>query len=274
MDNIALERIEELMTAGRFHDKKIFSFIDLLWGDNTKVAYVDRFAPFLDVIARGTGGPNSAGEQNHNGKSHINRQIPGSIMHDPNGVISLMGNGMSINYELLANEIDSLANIGIMCNNLMISEDAGVILPIHRQLDQKNTGMDNGKKGTTGQGMGPCYGDWTLRYGIRVGDFYNVDKLRRRLNDAKEGNHPGLNVDDVIDQLMPFALRIKDYVRDTRAEMLRFIKEGKRIGLVPGQGNMLSIDHGTYPYVTSSNSSANGVANGVGISASDVDVRF
>lgn len=168
--------------------------------------------------------------------------------------------------------------LGISYDLLMVSEDAHLILPWHIEIDkQKNKSLSNGGIGSTGRGIGPCYEDKVARRGVMVRDLYNPDILAKKLQAIKshyETLSPQftMSIDDAMVQLAPHAERIKPFVANTIYHMQQFYRQGRKILLEGAQGVLLSIEYGTYPYVTSSDCSLNGTASGVGLSANLVDL--
>jgi len=245
------------------------------WGDTGKGKFSDYFASqWADVTARGTGGNNAGHTVVVNGKEKIFHLIPAGISNDSSGQITVLGNGMVIDLPVLSHELGELDAERITYNNLMISKDANIIMPYHVNRDKaKHQSQKSGGIGSTGRGIGPCYTDKVARRGIIIGDLFDRDKLSRKIDRAKETySEQNINTSEVIDQLMPFAESIRPFVRDTVSEMHRFMREGKKILLEGAQGLLLSIEHGTYPYVTSSDCSLNGTASGVGLSAKMIDL--
>lgn len=243
------------------------------FGDTGKGKFSDYLASsWADVIARGTGGNNAGHTVVVGDKEKIFHLIPAGILSDCEGKITVLGNGMVIDLAVLSGELDELDDEGFSYNNLRISEDANVIMPYHIGLDKtKNQSQKNGGIGSTGRGIGPCYTDKIARRGIVVRDLFDVDRLSSKLDNLRE-IYRQIKPDEVIAGLAHFINRIKPFVRDTVSEMHRFKREGKKILLEGAQGLLLSIEHGTYPYVTSSDCSLNGMASGVGLSARDVDL--
>lgn len=245
------------------------------WGDTGKGKFSDYFASqWADVTARGTGGNNAGHTVVVNGKEKIFHLMPAGILNDSRGQFTVLGNGMIIYLPALSQELDELDAERITYNNLMISKDANVIMSYHINRDKAKHQSQKGEGiGSTGRGIGPCYTDKVARRGILIGDLFDRDKLSKKIDRIKE-TYPEqtINTDEVIDALIPFAERIRPFVRDTVSEMHRFMREGKKILLEGAQGLLLSIEHGTYPYVTSSDCSLNGTASGVGISAKMVDL--
>ena len=245
------------------------------WGDTGKGKFSDYFASqWADVTARGTGGNNAGHTVVVNGKEKIFHLIPAGISNDSNGQFTVLGNGMVIDLQVLSHEFDELDAEALTYNNLLISKDASVIMPYHINRDKaKDQSQKSGGVGSTGRGIGPCYTDKTARRGIIIEDLFDKGKLSRKIDKVKEVYfEQKINPDEVINSLLPFAERIKPFVRDTVSEMHQFMREGKKILLEGAQGLLLSIEHGTYPYVTSSDCSLNGTASGVGLSARMIDL--
>ena len=247
------------------------------WGDTGKGKFADYFAEsWADVIARGTGGNNAGHTVVVKDKEKIFHLLPTGIAHDSAGKITILGNGMVIDPHALVAELDELDREHATYNHLMISRDAHVIMPWHIATDRaKYQSQSDGGIGSTGRGIGPCYEDKIGRRGVTMGNLLNRDVLAEKIKRAKE-THPEqqIDVEKVISDLTPTIERIKPFVRDTVNEMHDFIRAGKRVLLEGAQGLLLSIEHGTDRYVTSSDCSLNGTASGVGISAKAVDLSL
>lgn len=245
------------------------------WGDTGKGKFSDLFSSqWADVTARGTGGNNAGHTVVVNGRKKVFHLIPAGITNDSEGKITILGNGMVIDLAVLSSELDDLGREGLPYDNLMISRDANVIMPYHIIRDRaRHQSQEKGGIGSTGSGIGPCYTDKVARRGIRIGDLFNVDKLAKKINKVKDF-YPEQEIDrdGIIDQLRSHIEGIRPFVRDTVTEMHQFMRDGKRILLEGAQGLLLSIEHGTYPYVTSSDCSLNGTATGVGLSSGDIDL--
>lgn len=245
------------------------------WGDTGKGKFSHFFSEkWADVIARGTGGNNAGHTIIFNGKEKIFHLLPAGIVYDNKGKITVLGNGMVIDLKALLGELEELDNEGLTYNNLIISQDAHVVMPYHINQDlAKNKSQKDGGIGSTGRGIGPCYADKVARRGILIKDLYDEKILRNKLVKAMEF-YPdyNINVDFLIQRLRPYSEKIKPYVKDSVAEIHKFYRQGKKILLEGAQGLLLSIEHGTYPYVTSSDCSINGTATGVGLSAASVDL--
>lgn len=244
------------------------------WGDTGKGKYAYIFSRWADVSARGGGGHQAGHTIVRRGVEKIYHLIPVGIEQDAEGKVTILGQGMVILPDAFVSELDDLNAEGLSYNNLMVSEDAHVITSYHLVLDRtKNQSMKAGGIGATGRGIGPCYGDKTNRRGIRIRDLFNEDVLAKKIK-AVIPFYPDqtINVDQVIAELTKHRDRIKPLVRNTTSEMHRFVREGKKISIEGAHGLLLSIDHGTYPYVTSSDCSANGTVSGVGLPAQSVDL--
>lgn len=263
--------IEELV-----HNVQTIAIICNQWGDSGKGKYSDYFAAtWADVIARGTGGNNAGHTVVLKGKKRIFHLLPAGIIYDADNKINILGNGMVINIGVLCGELDELDAEGLPYNNMMISEDAQVILPHHVSRDKKkNASQEKGGIGSTGRGIGPCYSDKIARKrNVFIRDLFDVDTLKRKLETAQPF-YPDveINIEETIENLKPFADRIKPFVRDTINEMHRLYREGKKIVGEGAQGGLLSIEFGNDPYITSSDCSLNGTATGIGLSARMIDL--
>ena len=250
--------------------KQVIAIVCNQWGDTGKGKFSDYFAAhWADVIARGTGGNNAGHTTVINGKKRIFHLIPAGIVYDKVGKTNILGNGMVIDLKVLCGELDELDKEGMTYNRLMISEDAHVIMPYHIARDKKkNQSQEKGGIGSTGRGIGTCYADKIARRGIMIRDLFDEDKLVKKIHKAAEF-YPeiNINIDDIIQELKPYAERIKPFVRNTIAEMHEFVRSDKKVLLEGAQGLLLSIEFGSYPYVTSSDCSVNGTASGVGLPA-------
>ncbi len=253
---------------------QVASIVCNQWGDTGKGKIVDYFSSWADVIARGTGGNNAGHTSIVDGKEIILHLIPTGILRDSDGKINIMGNGMVIDPIAFSRELDELDSRGITYNHLMVSKDAHAIMPYHVTLDKaRDSSQDKGGIGSTGRGIGPAYTDKIARRGITIEDLFDRDKLVRKIRKQAEFySEQEINVDDVISELQPYIDRLRPFVRDTVSEMHEFYRQGKRILLEGAQGLLLSVEHGTYPYVTSSDCSLSGTCNGVGLSSRVVDL--
>ena len=245
------------------------------WGDTGKGKFSDYFArEWADVIARGTGGNNAGHTVVVGDKERVFHLLPAGIVYDSLGKVNILGRGMVIDPAVLINEIKELEEEGISYANLMISRDAHVIMEYHIAQDKaKYSSQNNCGIGSTGRGIGPCYTDKVARRGIRMFEFLDSELLRKKLEKISTFySDLEINVEEIIKETRPLAEKLAPFVKDTDEAMHGFLKEGKKILIEGAQGLLLSIEHGTFPYVTSSDCSLNGMASGVGICASQIDL--
>lgn len=244
------------------------------WGDEGKGKIVDLLCEDYDVVARYQGGHN-AGHTVKFGNEHFAlRLIPSGILHPSK--LCILGNGMVIDPEALLDEIESLRGLGVTIDdNLKISDSAHVILPYHKAIDlAREEAAGRGKIGTTGRGIGPAYETKVSRYGVRVADLLDPDVLREKIEFACSEKNPVLATVYGKPTFDPQKL-YSDYThygevlapRITNGTVLinEQIRAGKRVMFEGAQGTMLDIDHGTYPFVTSSNTVAGGICTGLGV---------
>lgn len=249
------------------------------WGDEGKGKITDYLAEAAQVVVRYQGG-NNAGHTVIVGdevfKLHL---IPSGAIH-PN-TDCVIGNGVVVDPQVLVTEIDGLAERGITGLPLHVSDRAHVILSYHKIQDELEEAQRGDEKiGTTGRGIGPAYADKISRYGIRMIDFIDPDRFRERLAAVlprknrllqRLYDHPGLDLDELLETYRPSAERLIGYVTDTSVMVTDALGQGKRVLFEGAQGSMLDIDHGTYPFVTSSSPTAGGIAPGVGVSPRLID---
>lgn len=257
-------------------DSKVIAVYCNQWGDTGKGKFSDYFSEWADVIARGTGGNNAGHTVVVNGHERIFHLLPAGIVYDSVGKINILGKGMVIDPKVLIQEIDEIISEGGSCKNLMISRDAHIIMSYHVERDKaKNQSQKNGGVGSTGRGIGPCYTDKVARVGIRIFEFLDENKLRKSLEKVKS-RRPEYNIDinKIVEESRPLVKRLSGFVRNTDYELQKLLSSGKKLLIEGAQGLLLSIEHGTFPYVTSSDCSLNGMASGVGISAKQVDLAF
>ena len=251
------------------------------WGDEGKGMAVDLFAESADLIVRYQGGNNAGHTVIVDGEKTILHHIPSGILHKH--VTCVIGNGVVVYPAILLDEIDRLKAKGHFQNEkaLVISDRAHVIMPYHTALDMARE-KAKGKQaiGTTGRGIGPTYRDKAGRGGIRFGLLIQPEKFRAHLEKVlpennflleKYYNVEPLSLDAVYDEYCGYAKRIAPFVKDTSSFINKQITSGKKILFEGAQGTMLDIDHGTYPYVTSSNTTAGAVFTGAGVSKHAVD---
>jgi adenylosuccinate synthase len=249
------------------------------WGDEGKGKIVDLFSDRFDIVARYQGGHN-AGHTVYIGSSkYVLKLIPSGILRP--GVLAVIGNGVVVDPGALIEEMETLEKVGIdVVNQLRISNRAHVIFPFHRDIEKVAEGRIGRAIGTTSRGIGPCYEDKIGRRGIRMADLVDeasFDSLYGCLAEDKEAIARALKIQEAIDfrgigeQYRKFAARIRPFVTDTAELLNRAINEGKRVIFEGAQGTMLDIDHGTYPYVTSSSAAAGGACVGTGVAPTRID---
>jgi len=247
------------------------------WGDEGKGKIIDYLAKDSDIIVRYQGG-NNAGHTVVIGKEEfVFHLIPSGILHKDK--LCIIGNGVVINPSALLQEIDTLRKKGVYIDsNLIISEQAHVILPYHILLDELRERRR--KIGTTGRGIGPCYADKVGRVGIRIIDLLDEEIFAQKLKlNLKEKNElfkkvyglKGFSFEKIFDEYRGYAKKIKKYVKNTTLILKEAIRKKKNILFEGAQGTLLDIDFGTYPYVTASNASVGGVCTGTGVSPKDID---
>jgi adenylosuccinate synthase len=240
------------------------------WGDEGKGKIVDLLTPRFDIVARYQGGHNAGHTVYVNGTKFVLRLIPSGILHKD--VTCVIGNGVVVDPQALFAEVDELAKNGIeVGNRLVVSDKAHVILPYHRDLDLLSEARRGERKiGTTSRGIGPAYEDKIARRGIRVGDLADPAGLEQNVRDNVTARNrlvhdSTMEWRPVLDQLLEHAERLRPLVRDVSLMLRDAMRAGKAILFEGAQGTLLDVDHGTYPYVTSSNASVGGVCTGLGI---------
>jgi adenylosuccinate synthase len=244
------------------------------WGDEGKGKVVDLLAERFDIVARYQGGHNAGHTVFIGEKKFVLKLIPSGILRP--GVQAVIGNGVVIDLAALLEEIAGLESNGIdATKQLRISNRAHVIFPFHRLVEKMSEARENRIPiGTTSRGIGPCYEDKTGRRGIRIADLYDPESFRDiydTLVEDKKTLAATFNLHDTIDyadiraQHEEFAEKIKPMVCDTAVLLANAMAQGKRILFEGAQGTMLDVDHGTYPFVTSSSASAGGASIGTGV---------
>jgi adenylosuccinate synthase len=240
------------------------------WGDEGKGKIVDLLTPHFSIVGRYQGGHNAGHTVYVNGTKFILRLIPSGILHP--GVTCVIGNGVVIDPVALFAEIDELTKNGIdVGDRILISEKAHLILPYHRDLDLLSEARRGERKiGTTSRGIGPAYEDKIARRGIRVGDLADPKGLEQNVRDNVTARNrlvqdSTMDWKPVYDQLLRHAERMRPMVRDVSVLLAEAMRAGNSILFEGAQGTLLDIDHGTYPFVTSSNASVGGVCTGLGI---------
>lgn len=256
--------------------------VGLQWGDEAKGKIVDILTEQHDIVVRFQGGSNAGHTVVRDGKKYKFSLIPTGILH--RGKIGVIANGVVADPVMLLQEIDSLRSAGVeIGSNLLISDRAHVIFPYHRKEEEYLEGTGDKKTiGTTMRGIGPCYRDKASRvHGIRMGDLLQPALLERRLRrvlefknatlSALSPNFQPFDVAQLLDQYRQAAEKLRSHIIDTTEYLHDALAAGKRLLFEGAQGTLLDVDHGTYPYVTSSSSSACGLAGGSGVPAQRVE---
>ena len=250
------------------------------WGDEGKGKVVDLYAENADVIARFQGGNNAGHTLVVGGKQTILHLIPSGILHA--GKLCIIGNGVVIDPSVLIEEMDHLRKRGLLPDStrLLVSEKAHIIMPYHRRIDIARESHGIGKKiGTTGRGIGPAYEDKIARVGIRLSDLLDDEAFREKLNrNVAEKNfyltklfsEEPVDGKAIYEEYRAYAERLRPYAADCSLIMQREIDKGKRILFEGAQGTHLDIDHGTFPYVTSSNTVSANACCGTGVGPASI----
>lgn len=243
------------------------------WGDEGKGKATDLLGDRVDYVVRYQGGNNAGHTVVIGDQKYALHLLPSGIL-SPN-VIPVIGNGVVIDPAVLLTEIKGLNERGIDTSKLKISTNAHLITPYHRTIDKVSERfLGKSKIGTTGRGIGPAYADKINRIGIRVQDLFDPSILKQKIEAAlhdknqiliKVFNRKGITVDEVLDEYLGYAQILKPYVVDTALLLDQALKAGKNVLLEGSQGTLLDVDHGTYPFVTSSNPTAGGASTGSGI---------
>ncbi|MEY2826366.1 MAG: hypothetical protein RLZZ122_730 [Actinomycetota bacterium] len=243
------------------------------WGDEGKGKATDLLGDKVDYVVRYQGGNNAGHTVVIGDKKFALHLLPSGILTP--GCTPVIGNGVVIDLEVLFREIDGLNDKGVDTSKLLISANAHIITPYHVTVDKVSERF-LGKRaiGTTGRGIGPTYGDKIGRIGIRVQDLFDPSILSQKVEGAltqknellvKIYNRAAIKPKDVVDHLLSFAERLRPMVSDTSLILNQALDAGKTVLLEGGQGTLLDVDHGTYPFVTSSNPIAGGASTGSGI---------
>jgi adenylosuccinate synthase len=249
------------------------------WGDEGKGKVVDLLAEHVDVVARYQGGNNAGHTLVIGEETYKLRLVPSGILYP--GTLCLLGNGCVIDPEVLIEELDGLIARGIDVSGVRISGNAHLIMPWHKIIDAE-TELQLGRLqiGTTRRGIGPAYGDKALRVGIRVQDLLDEKILRLKIQTAlsvknaelrKLHHHRPLDKEELTVAMLGYAERICPFIADTSLELHRALEDGRSVLAEGAQATLLDIDHGTYPFVTSSNPIAGGACTGLGVGPTRID---
>ena len=249
------------------------------WGDEGKGKATDLLGDRVEYVVRYQGG-NNAGHTVVIGKEKYALHLLPSGILSPN-VIPVIGNGVVIDPAVLLEEINGLTERGIDCSRLLISSNAHLITPYHRTIDKVSERfLGKAKIGTTGRGIGPAYADKINRIGIRVQDLFDPSILRQKVEGAlrdknqvliKVFNRKNIEVEEVVAEYLAYAEILRPHVVDTALLLNKALEEGKTVLLEGSQGTLLDVDHGTYPFVTSSNPTAGGACTGSGIGPTKIN---
>ncbi len=246
------------------------------WGDEGKGRATDLLGSRVDYVVKFNGGNNAGHTVVIGDEKYALHLLPSGILTP--GVVPVIANGVVVDIAVLFEELDALIARGVDVSRLRVSANAHVITHYHRTLD-KVTERFLGKRqiGTTGRGIGPAYADKINRVGVRIQDLFDENILRQKVTGALElknqllvkvYNRRAIEVDEIVDELLGYADRLRPMVADTELLLNRALDEGKTVLFEAGQATMLDIDHGTYPFVTSSNATAGGAATGSGVAPS------
>jgi len=251
------------------------------WGDEGKGKVVDVLAEKTGVIIRFQGGNNAGHTMVVNGESFISHLVPSGILHP--GKLCLIGNGVVVDPGVLIQEIDGLRKRGISITpeNLLVSENAHLIMPYHKLIDHGREKLKGKQKlGTTGRGIGPCYEDKVTRRGIRFCDLIDGNVFQEKISSVLEEKRfyleaflksEAVEMTDILKEYEPYADVLRPHVTNVSVVLNQAVKEGKNILFEGAQGTHLDIDHGTYPFVTSSNTVAGNACCGTGIGPTQID---
>jgi adenylosuccinate synthase len=248
------------------------------WGDEGKAKMIDYYSGEADIIVRYQGGANAGHTVVVNGKKFVFHLVPSGILH--RGKKCVISNGVVIDPEQLIDEIKLVEKEGYdVRGNLMLSDSAHLILPYHKELDAAIEESQAKKIGTTKRGIGPSYSDKCLRIGLRVGDILNEVYMKERITAALARNNTqlekvygrtGIAIERIMDMMSGFRKIVGGMIVNTQYYLHEALGDGKKILLEGAQGTALDIDHGTYPYVTSSNTGIGGALSGTGLNHSDI----
>lgn len=249
------------------------------WGDEGKGKIVDYLAQRADAVVRYSGGSNAGHTVVVDNVSYKLRLLPSGVLFKDK--VNVLGNGVVINPGVVLQEIEGMKEKGIDCSNLKISDRAHVVLPYHQRLDElQENALGQNKIGTTKGGIGPCYMDKVARVGIRVCDLMEPDTFAAKLKINLEAKNQIItkiyggeqfDYESVLKEYLDYAEKLRPYVTDTGVVMDELFEADKKVLFEGAQATFLDIDHGTYPYVTSSNPTAGNACTGSGIGPRNID---
>lgn len=247
--------------------------IGLQWGDEGKGKVIDNLAQDAEHVVRYQGGANAGHTIYVGDEKYVLHVVPAGVLQDKSCVI---GNGVVVDLEGLCKELDELEARGVKTDQVYLSDRAHVVFPFHKRLDEARemAASDENKIGTTKRGIGPCYADKVARVGIRVAELYDKELFKKRLQRLVDEKNmilsnvykqDPIDFDEVYESSLKLAEKLKDRVRDTGVILQEAVRKDERVLFEGAQGVMLDVDHGTYPYVTSSNASVCGITAGAGV---------
>ncbi|MBI3321005.1 MAG: adenylosuccinate synthase [Candidatus Omnitrophica bacterium] len=249
------------------------------WGDEGKGKVIDVLSEDADLLIRYQGGHNAGHTVIADGEEFIFHLIPSGLLHP--GKVGLIGNGVVIDPEALLEELGRLRARGIdVTQAVKLSDQAHLIFPYHKRLDLLEENARTGRIGTTGRGIGPCYVDKVARSGIRVADLGNqqafAEKLRQNVAEKNQWlrllyGEPPVSYEELLERYHAYAAQLAPHVVQGARFLREAMRAGKRLLFEGAQGTLLDIDHGTYPYVTSSNATAGGACTGAGVPPTAID---
>ena len=249
------------------------------WGDEGKGKATDQLGAATDYVVKFNGGNNAGHTVVVGGERYALHLLPSGILSP--GVVPVIGNGVVIDLQVLFREIDDLDARGVDTSRLLVSSSAHVIAGYNRTVDKVTERFLGSRRiGTTGRGIGPTYADKINRIGIRVQDLFDVEILRQKVEGAlaqknpmlvKVYNRRSVTVEETMEELLAYADRLRPYVADTPRVLNDALDAGKTLVFEAGQATMLDIDHGTYPFVTSSSATAGGACTGSGVGPTRID---
>ncbi len=252
----------------------VTAIVGAQWGDEGKGKIVDMLSEKVDIIARYQGGADAGHTVVVGSEQYILHLIPSGVLRE--GKVCVIGSGVVLDPEAFLSEVKELESRGFKVQgSLFISGRAHLIMPYHKKIDAAaESHSKKGKIGTTGRGIGPAYSDKAARIGLRVADLYRPDYFKSRMERAVEQKNilfehlykeKKVDLDEIFEQYAGYADKLKDFTADTGYMLRDALAKGKNVLAEGAQGAMLDIDHGTYPYVTSSQSIAGGVCMGLGV---------
>ena len=248
------------------------------WGDEGKGKATDQLGTRAEYVVKYNGGNNAGHTVVVDGEKFALHLLPGGILSP--GCIPVIGNGVVVDIQVLFEEIEELESRGMDTSKLKVSSNAHIITSYDRKMDAlSEKSLGDKKIGTTGRGIGPTYADKVSRTGLRMQDLFDEESLRSKVETALADmnillaayGEDTFEVDDVVAELTSFAERVRPMVIDTVLEVNNALDAGKTVVFEGGQSTMLDIDHGTYPYVTSSNPTAGGACTGTGVGPTRID---